>query len=174
MRKSLKNLFVAACATAMVISVSACSSKPAETTAAPTTAVETSVEETTAGETKAEDTTAAESSDAESKDAEAADGSTEAAVDAAAAVSYKDGSYKGTGKGNNGDITVEVTVEGGKITAIAMTDHEETEGLYEPAETGVIEAIIKSQTTDVDTVSGATNTSNGIIEAVDNALKEAK
>ncbi|MDO4268146.1 MAG: flavocytochrome c [Eubacteriales bacterium] len=88
--------------------------------------------------------------------------------------SFKDGVYEGTGKGNNGDITVEVTVEGGSITAITLKEHGETEGIYEAAEKGVIAEIIKTQNTEVDAVSGATNTSNGIMEAVANALAEAK
>ncbi len=87
---------------------------------------------------------------------------------------YKDGVYEGTGKGNNGDITVEVTVEGGNIVSVTLKEHGETEGLYEAAEKGVVESIIKTQTAEVDAVSGATNTSNGIMEAVTNALAEAK
>lgn len=87
---------------------------------------------------------------------------------------YKDGMYTGTGKGNNGDITVEVTVAGSSITAITLTEHGETEGIYEAAEKAVIEQVIKTQKSEVDAVSGATNTSNGIMEAVANALAEAK
>lgn len=87
---------------------------------------------------------------------------------------YKDGTYEGTGKGNNGDITVEVTVEGGNIVSVTLKEHGETPGIYEAAEKGVTEAIITSQTTEVDAVSGATNTSNGIMEAAGAALAEAK
>ena len=87
---------------------------------------------------------------------------------------YKDGTYEGTGKGNNGDITVEVTVEGGNIVSVTLKEHGETPGIYEAAEKGVTEAIITSQTAEVDAVSGATNTSNGIMEAVGAALAEAK
>lgn len=88
---------------------------------------------------------------------------------------YKDGVYTGTGKGNNGDITVEVTVTGGNITAVALTEHTETDGIYQNAEKGVVNGIIRKQTTEgVDTVAGATYSSNGILEAVANALKDAK
>ncbi len=87
---------------------------------------------------------------------------------------YKDGVYEGTGKGNGGDIKVEVTVEGGNIVSISLTEHSETEGIYEAAEKGVIEEIIKTQSTEVDAVSGATVTSNGIMEAVADAVKDAK
>lgn len=88
----------------------------------------------------------------------------------AAQGSYEDGVYEGTGKGNNGDIKVEVTVENGNITSIVLKEHGETEGIYEAAEKGVIADMIKSQEIEVDTVAGATNTSKGIIEAVRNAL----
>ena len=87
---------------------------------------------------------------------------------------YKDGTYEGTGKGNNGDIKVEVTVKDGNIVSIELTEHGETEGIYEAAEKGVVAAIIKTQTPEVDAVSGATNSSKGIMEAVTDALKEAK
>ncbi len=87
---------------------------------------------------------------------------------------YKDGVYEGTGKGNNGDIKVEVTVKDGNIVSIELTEHGETEGIYEAAEKGVVADIIRTQTAEVDAVSGATNSSNGIMEAVANALKEAK
>lgn len=110
-------------------------------------------------------------------------GNTEAEItagsDAAAATpevqgNYKDGVYEGTGKGNNGDIKVEVTVEGGNITSVALKEHGETEGIYEAAEKAVVTDIIKTQNAEVDAVSGATNTSNGIMEAVANALADAK
>lgn len=87
---------------------------------------------------------------------------------------FKDGVYEGTGKGNNGDITVEVTVEGGNIVSVVLKEHGETEGIYEAAEKGVIEDIIAKQTADVDTVAGATNSSKGIIEAVNKALEGAE
>lgn len=87
---------------------------------------------------------------------------------------YKDGVYEGSGKGNNGEIKVEVTIKNGNIVSIELKEHSETEGIYEAAEKGVIAEIIKNQSDEVDAVSGATNTSKGIMEAVKNALLEAK
>lgn len=87
--------------------------------------------------------------------------------------SYQDGTYTGTGKGNNGDITVEVVVEGGNVISIELKDHQETPGIYEAAQKDVTGNIIRKQTTDVDGVSGATNSANGIKEAVEEALKDA-
>lgn len=87
---------------------------------------------------------------------------------------YQDGVYEGTGKGNNGEIKVEVTVEGGNIVSIVLKEHSETQGIYEAAKKGVIGEIIKNQTTEVDAVTGATNSSKGIKEAVADALSGAK
>lgn len=87
---------------------------------------------------------------------------------------YRDGTYTGTGKGNNGPITVAVTVEGGNVTAVELTDHAETDGIYQNAERGVVRAVIRTQTTEgVDTVAGATYSSQGILEAVADALRGA-
>lgn len=86
---------------------------------------------------------------------------------------YKDGVYTGTGRGNNGGITVEVVVEGGNIISIELKEHQETPGIYEAAKKNVTGDIIRKQTTEVDGVSGATNTANGIKEAVEEALKDA-
>lgn len=90
-----------------------------------------------------------------------------------AAGNFTDGTYTGTGQGNNGQITVEVVVEGGNIVSITMTEHMETAGIYNAAEERVIGNIIRTQTLDVDTVSGATHSSQGIMEAVKNALGAA-
>lgn len=87
---------------------------------------------------------------------------------------YKDGSYTGTAKGNNGDLTVKVTVKGGNIVSVELTGHSETPGIYEAAEREVIGDMIRNQTTDVDSVSGATKTSVGIMEAVSRALEQAQ
>lgn len=87
---------------------------------------------------------------------------------------YNAGTYTGTGKGNNGDVTVEVTVDGSKITAVNVTDHAETAGLADPAFDKIPAAIIEANGTEgVETVSGATNTSKAIISAVEAALAEA-
>lgn len=87
---------------------------------------------------------------------------------------YKDGVYTGKGKGNGGELTVDVTVEGGNIVKVELKDHKETEGIFEGALTGVGNAIIKTQGTEVDSVAGATLTSEGIKAAVAEAIKDAK
>ena len=87
------------------------------------------------------------------------------------AQSYADGTYTGEANGMNGPVSVTVKVEGGKISDIEIGDHNETAGISDPAIEEIPKAIVKAQTTDVDTVAGATITSNAIKEAVENALK---
>lgn len=82
----------------------------------------------------------------------------------------KDGTYKGSAKGNGGDIAVEVVVEKSAIKDIKILEHKETEGLADPALERIPKAIIEAQSLEVDTVAGATVTSNAIKEAVKAAL----
>ena len=81
-----------------------------------------------------------------------------------------DGVYSGSGNGFRGETSVSVTVENGTITSIQVTDTSDDERYFSRAETTVISEIIAGQTPDVDAVSGATYSSNGIMEAVANAL----
>ena len=88
---------------------------------------------------------------------------------------FKDGEYTGKAMGNNGDVTVKVTVKDSSIVSIEMTEHAETDGLYQGAYDGVTKQIIETQKLEgIDTVTGATNTSNAIINAVTEALKDAQ
>lgn len=87
---------------------------------------------------------------------------------------YKDGTYIGTGRGYRPGLTVSVTIKNDKITSIEIVSSNETRGYYERASNIVPNEIITSQSINVDTVSGATRTSDGIIEAVKNALVEAE
>lgn len=170
MKKTGNKLAIFSLIAVMAFSMAACTSKNTETTVE-TTAVPTTAE-TTVAETTIADTTIADTVMEETNEDDASDEVTSLPEGAAvnADGSYKDGVYDGIGTGNNGDIKVEVTVDGGKITSVVLKDHEETEGLYEEAEKKVIEDIIQKQTPGVDAVTSATNTSNGIMEAVANAL----
>lgn len=86
---------------------------------------------------------------------------------------YKDGVYEGVGNGYKGDIRVEVTVENGEIATIEITETSD-DPVYQKRAASLTEEIVMSQTTEgVDTVTGATFSSAGILEAVDDALKEA-
>ena len=87
---------------------------------------------------------------------------------------YKDGVYAGEGLGHNGPIKVTVTVQGGKIKEVAVTQHSDSPGVSDQAIQKVPKDIVEKQTWEVDSVSGATNTSKGIKEAVKNALSSVK
>lgn len=86
---------------------------------------------------------------------------------------YKDGIYQGSGTGFGGTITVEVTISGGKIASITVLSAAGETASYFASAQGVISRIISGQTPNVDAVSGATYSSNGIIQAVQNALAKA-
>lgn len=88
------------------------------------------------------------------------------------ASAYADGTYYGTGTGFSGALTVEVVISGGKISSIQIMDTSDGDSYIQSA-SGLISNIIATQSTNVDTVSGATYSSVGIIEAVRNALSQA-
>lgn len=77
----------------------------------------------------------------------------------------------GTAPGRNGDVTVEVEFSDNKIQKVTVKEHQETEGVADPALEKIPAAIVEANTPNVDTVSGATITSEAIINAVINALE---
>ncbi len=84
---------------------------------------------------------------------------------------YEDGTYTGTGTGyENGETTLRVLVEDGRISAIDIISYEDDDPYFRTAFDGVTSAIIETQAVEVDAVSGATFSSNGIMEAVADAL----
>lgn len=88
------------------------------------------------------------------------------------ASSYKDGIYYGTGTGFGGPLKVKVEISGGKITSIQIVENSDGSSYISKA-SAVISSILSKQSTNVDTVSGATYSSVGIIQAVRNALSQA-
>ena len=96
--------------------------------------------------------------------------SSSAAVIADSAIQYKDGVYEGTGQGYKGEVSLQVTVEGGRIASIDVLSYKDDYQFFTRASSSVISQIIKSQSAEVDAVSGATFSSNGIMEAVADAL----
>ena len=86
---------------------------------------------------------------------------------------YKDGTYQGSGTGFGGTVTVQVTVADGRITAVDILDASGETPSYFASARGVVSKILAGQTPNVDAVSGATYSSNGIIQAVQNALSKA-
>lgn len=85
----------------------------------------------------------------------------------------KDGIYTGIGTGFGGDITVEVVIGESKIKGINVLSHNETTGYYEEAIKTISREIIENQNLGVDTVTGATTTSRGFINAVRRGISQA-
>lgn len=84
---------------------------------------------------------------------------------------YTDGTYTGAAEGYGGDVEVSVEVKDGKISNIDLVDiSNETPGIGGEAAPKVVQDIIDAQSTEVEAVSGATVTSNGVMTAVKNAL----
>ena len=86
----------------------------------------------------------------------------------------KDGEYEGKGNGRNGKIEVKLTVANGEIKAIEVTKQSEDDEYYDGLEERMIPQIITKQSTEIDVVSGATESFDGIIAAVNDALSKAK
>lgn len=89
-------------------------------------------------------------------------------------VPYKEGIYYGTAEGYSGDVSVAVVIQEHTIQAILITEHSDDEAFFNRA-MEVVKKVIKTQKTDdVDTVSGATYSSVGLLNAIKNALKQAE
>lgn len=84
-----------------------------------------------------------------------------------------DGVYTGTGEGFGGDITVQVTVSGGRITAVEIVSADGETAAYLNRAKALLPKVLGTQGTHVDAVSGATYSSKGILEAIDAALRKA-
>lgn len=87
---------------------------------------------------------------------------------------FKDGTYTAEAKGNNGLVEITVLVENSFITKIEATNHSETGPIFESVEEGLIPEIIYNQSVDVDTISGATNSSKAVLQAVKEIMDKAK
>ena len=86
---------------------------------------------------------------------------------------YKDGTYEGSAFGFGDTITVQVTIQDGKMTDIAVLDASGEDKPYYNQSLPVLDKMLSSQSTEVDTISGATLTSEGLIDAVADALGKA-
>ena len=95
-----------------------------------------------------------------------------AVKDALASAGGGDGSLTGTADGFIGPITVSVTMDGDKIAAVEVLSNSETIEIAGTALEQIPAAIVEANSPDVDVVSGATYTSNGIINAVKDALDQ--
>lgn len=120
-----------------------------------------------------------QNSDDSDKDSSDNDGSESNALDSEDSsdeedLYYKNGTYNGVGQGFGGTITVAVTLEDDTIIDIQVVSAPGEDSAYLSQGEGVISTILSAQSTDVDTVSGATFSSTGIINAVNDALGKAE
>jgi len=88
---------------------------------------------------------------------------------------YKDGVYQGTATGFRDGLTVEIEIKSGKLSSVKVIEHNEIgqNFWYKPL-TMIPKMIVKEQSTDVDTVAGATASSEGLLSAVESALEKAR
>lgn len=98
---------------------------------------------------------------------------TKPVIESANAVTYVDGTYSGTAKGFGGDISVEVTIADGKIVDLTYTADDETPSVGGVALEELSANVLEAGSIDIDVIGGATYSSNGLFDAVRNALASA-
>ena len=153
------------------------SSTTQQATQATSTAIVTEQAATTASTTTSPSTSPTTATSSESASASTSTtGSTTSSSSAATTTSTSglaDGTYTGTGSGHRGTTTIAVTISGGRITNIVTESTQDDAKYYDRAFSTVTSEIISAQSADVDAVSGATHSSDGIMEAVAAALAKA-
>ena len=156
----MKKLVMMTASAGLILALAACGSKPAETTAA---AAETTVaaETTAAGE---ETTAAAEETTV------AAEETTAAAEETTAAAEASEGTLTGTAQGFGGEVTVTLTMDGDKIVDATIEGKDETPDVGGKALEELQKQLVEAGSADIDGVSGATVTSQGVKDAVKAAL----
>lgn len=87
---------------------------------------------------------------------------------------YANGSYSASAYGYDGNVTVTITIENDVITSITGYTDESDDWYYNNAQGTVIPQILATQSTSVDAYSGATYSSEAIMQAVQKALNSAK
>ncbi|WP_179032534.1 flavocytochrome c [Paenibacillus kribbensis] len=88
-------------------------------------------------------------------------------------VSFVPGTYFVSARGHNGNLPMEVTFSEDKIMSIVVDDRQESEGIANPAFERLPQLIIDGQTLNVDVISGATVTSQGVVDGVAEAIDAA-
>lgn len=88
--------------------------------------------------------------------------------------SFKDGEYQGEGMGKNGPVLVEIRIKDGFMDRIDVLEHNENVAVAEGAFDTLSKEMIKDQTSEVDTVAGATLSSRAFKDGVRDALQKAR
>ena len=86
---------------------------------------------------------------------------------------YKEGKYEGSGQGHIDEIKVEITTDEYEIKTIEIIEDQEIPLLSKIVYEEIPKEVIKANSTKVDAVTGATYTSKGLIEAIEDALSKA-
>lgn len=86
---------------------------------------------------------------------------------------YKDGTYTGSARGYGGTVTMSVTIKDGLISSVDVVSAANEDAAYWNATLGLIDNILAAQSAEIDCVSGATFSSNGLLNAVKEALDQA-
>ncbi|SKA79135.1 fumarate reductase flavoprotein subunit/urocanate reductase [Caloramator quimbayensis] len=89
-------------------------------------------------------------------------------------VIYKEGTYEGVGEGHVGKIKIRLVTDKYSIKEIKIIEDEEIPIIAEKVYNKIPQQVIKSNSGDVEVVTGATYTSRGLIEAINDALNKAK
>lgn len=93
--------------------------------------------------------------------------------DGANGAAYQDGTYEGTGIGFGGEVSVSVTIMDGKIANVEILAADDEDPAYFDMAKVLTDTIVKEQNAQLDVISGATFSSNGILEAAQDALSKA-
>ena len=88
-------------------------------------------------------------------------------------ITFSPGTYTGVGAGNFGEITVTMEFSDKEILSIVIGDNIETPDIVKPVFENIPEQILSTQSLKVDIVTGATNSSNGLIEAIEDCIEQA-
>lgn len=88
-------------------------------------------------------------------------------------ITFKAGTYTGSSDGKNGPIEVEVTFSDHKIESVKVITFNETEGVSDASVENIPADIVKNQSLKIDAISGATVTSDAILAAVADCVKQA-
>lgn len=97
----------------------------------------------------------------------------QASSQAVTAESLRDGQYRAQARGFGGPVEVQVTIENGKIAKVEILSAENETPDYLKTASVLLDQIVDRQSADIDTVSGATFSSRGILDAAKKALEEA-
>ncbi|QCX34720.1 FMN-binding protein [Caloramator sp. E03] len=89
-------------------------------------------------------------------------------------VIYKEGTYYGVGEGHVGKIKIELATDKYHIKEIRVIEDEEIPIIAKKVYEIIPKKVIKANSTDVEVVTGATYTSKGLIDAINDALKKAR